>query len=230
MNTLKLSLLTAAATLSMGGTAFAADDTGPSVTFNIGAASDYVFRGASQTDENPQIFGGADVSMGQFYAGVWGSNVDFNDSTDAEIDVYAGFKPTLGAVSLDLAAIYYGYIDAPSGSDYGYAEFKAAGSVPIGKGSLGAAVYYSPDFFGSVDEAVYYEVNGSIGLAEKFTISGALGRQELKGPGDYTTWNVGVGYALNDHIGIDVRYHDTGAHEFGKLYDSRGVVSLKATF
>jgi uncharacterized protein (TIGR02001 family) len=230
MKTLKLALLAAAATISMGGAAFAQDDTGPSVSFNVGAASDYVFRGVSQTDENPQIFGGVDVTMGQLYAGVWASNVDFNDTTDAEIDVYAGFKPTLGAVSLDLAAIYYGYIDAPSGSDYGYAELKAAGSVPVGKGSLGAAVYYSPDFFGSIDDAIYYEVNGSVGLMDKVSASAALGRQEVEGFGDYTTWNIGVGYAFNDHIGIDLRYHDTDKHEFGKLYDSRAVVSLKATF
>jgi uncharacterized protein (TIGR02001 family) len=230
MKTLKLSLAAAAASLAMGGAAYAQDDTGPSVSFNVGAASDYVFRGASQTDEDPQVFGGVDVTMGQFYAGAWASNVDFYDSTDAEIDVYVGFKPTMGAVTVDLAAIYYGYIDAPSGSDYAYFEFKAAASVPVGKGSLGAAVYYSPDFFGVVDDAFYYEVNGSYGLTDKISISGALGRQELEGPGDYTTWNVGLGFALNSHIGIDVRYHDTSVHEFGKLYDSRGVVSLKATF
>jgi len=230
MNNLKLSLVAAAAALSMGGAAYAQDDSGPKVSFNVGAASDYVFRGVSQTDEDPQVFGGVDVTMGQFYAGAWASNVDFYDSTDAEIDVYAGFKPTLGPVSLDLAAIYYGYVDAPSGSDYAYFEAKAAGSVAVGKGSLGAAVYYSPDFFGAVDDAFYYEVNGSYPLTDKISVSGALGRQELEGPGDYTTWNLGVGFALNSHIGIDVRYHDSSVHEFGKLYDSRGVVSLKATF
>lgn len=230
MKTLKLSLAAAAAALAMGGVAHAQDDSGPSVSFNIGAASDYVFRGASQTDEDPQVFGGVDLTYGQFYAGAWASNVDFYDSTDAEFDLYAGFKPTLGAVSLDLAAIYYGYIDQPSGADYDYFEFKAAASVPVGKGSLGAAVYYSPDFFGAVDDAFYYEVNGSYALTDKISVSGALGRQELEGPGDYTTWNVGLGFALNSHIGIDVRYHDTSVHEFGKLFDSRGVVSLKATF
>jgi uncharacterized protein (TIGR02001 family) len=231
MQTLKLSLVAAAAAaLSMAGAAHAQDDGGPTVSFNVGAASDYVFRGASQTDEDPQVFGGVDLTMGRFYAGTWASNVDFSDSTDAEIDVYAGFKPTLGPVSLDLAAIYYGYVDAPSGSDYAYFEFKAAGSMPLGKASLGAAVYYSPDFFGVVDDAFYYEVNGSYPLTDKLSVSGALGRQELEGPGDYTTWNLGLGFALNSHLGVDVRYHDSSVHEFGKLYDSRGVVSLKATF
>lgn len=229
MKTLKIALLAAAASAAMGGAAFAQDE-GPSVSFNAGVASDYVFRGVSQTDEDVQVFGGVDVTAGMFYAGAWASNVDFLDSTDAEIDVYAGVKPTAGPVALDFAALYYGYVDAPSGSDYGYWEFKAAGSVPVGPGSIGVAAYYSPDFFGGVDEALYYEVNGSVPLAEKFTISGAVGHQYLEGPGDYTTWNLGVGYAINDHLGIDLRYHDTDEHDFGDIYDSRVVVGLKASF
>ena len=229
MKTLKVALLAAAATVAMGGAALAQDE-GPSVSFNIGASSDYVFRGVSQTDENPQIYGGADLSSGIFYAGVWASNVDFLDSTDAEIDAYVGVKPTAGPVALDLAAIYYGYVNAPSGADYGYWEFKAAGSVPAGPGTIGAAVYYSPDFFGGVDEAVYYEVNGAFPIGEKVSFSAAHGHQSLDGPGDYNTWNLGVGYALNDHIGFDLRYHDTDEHGFGSIYDSRVAVGVKATF
>ena len=230
MKTLQLTLMAAAATIAMGGAALAQDDAAPTVSFNVGAASDYVFRGVSQTDEDPQVYGGVDVGYGMFYAGAWASNVDFNDSTDAEIDGYFGVKPTAGPVSLDLGAVYYGYVNAPSGADYGYWEFKAVGSVPAGPATIGAALYYSPDFFGSVDEALYYEVNGSVPLAEKVSLSAALGHQSLKGPGDYTTWNIGVGYAFNEHFGLDLRYHDTDEHSFGKLYDSRVVVGLKATF
>lgn len=230
MKALKIGLLAAVASVAMGGAALAQDDSAPSFSFNVGASTDYTFRGVSQTDENPQVFGGVDMTAGQFYAGVWGSNVDFNDSTDAEIDVYAGFKPSAGPVSLDLGVVYYGYVNAPSGSDYGYWEFKAAGSVPAGPGTIGAAVYYSPDFFGTVDEAVYYEVNAAFPLAEKVSVSGALGHQSLQGPGDYTTWNVGLGYALTENLGVDLRYHDTDEHSFGDIYDSRVVLGLKATF
>ncbi|MCC6296599.1 MAG: hypothetical protein IT469_07830, partial [Pseudomonadales bacterium] len=162
MRVWKLSLAATAASLALGGTALAQEDVTPAFSFNVGATTDYVFRGASQTDEDPQIYAGADVTAGQFYAGVWASNVDFLDSTDAEVDVYAGVKPTLGPVSADLGVIYYGYVDAPSGSDYAYWEFKAAGSVPVGPATVGLAAYYSPDFFGAVDEALYYEVNAAV--------------------------------------------------------------------
>jgi uncharacterized protein (TIGR02001 family) len=204
--------------------------TGPQLSYNIGVASDYVFRGVSQTDENAQLFGGVDLTAGKFYAGTWASNVDFNDSTDAEIDLYAGFKPTLGLATLDLGVIYYGYVDAPSGADYANTEFKAAASIPAGKGGLGAAVFYSPDSFGAADEATYYEINGSYPVARKWSVSGALGRQTYKGSGDYTTWNLGAAYAINDKLALDLRYVDTDEHGFGKLYDSRAVATLKAAF
>jgi len=200
------------------------------LSYNLGVASDYVFRGVSQTQENPQVSGGIDLTAGKLYAGTWASNVDFGDKTDAEIDLYAGYKPTLGAAALDFGVIYYGYVGAPKGADYGNVEFKAAGSVPAGKGAVGAAVFYSPDSFGAAKEAVYYELNGSYPVAAKWTVSGAVGRQTYEGSGDYATWNVGAAYALTDRLSLDLRYHDTDQHGFGKTYGARAVASLKAVF
>ena len=220
---------TAAATVAMAGAA-SAQDAAPVVAFNVGVANDYVFRGVSQTSGDIQVFGGADLSYGSFYAGTWASNVDFADSTDAEIDFYAGFKPTLGAATLDLGVIYYGYIDAPSGSDYGNFEFKAAASVPAGPGTVGAAVLYSPDSFGAVDDSIYYEVNASFPLADTLSIGGALGRATFEGPGDYTTWNIGATWSFMDHLALDVRYHDNNVGSFGKSYNERVVATLKASF
>jgi uncharacterized protein (TIGR02001 family) len=220
---------TAAATVAFAGAA-SAQDAAPTISFNAGVANDYVFRGMSQTNGDIQVFGGADVAAGMFYAGTWASNVDFGDATDAEIDFYAGFKPTVGVASLDLGVIYYGYIGAPNGAGYGNFEFKAAGSVPAGPGSLGAAVYYSPDGFGAVDDALYYEVNGSFPVAKALSIGGALGRQTFDGGGDYTTWNVGATFSFMDHLALDVRYHDNNHGEFGKFANERVAVTLKASF
>ena len=231
MRTLKLALLAAVGSLALAGTAHAQDDAFK-LAFNVGANTDYVFRGVSQTDEDPSVFGGIDATIGSIgYAGVWVSNVDFGNGTDGEFDIYAGIKPVVGAVTFDLAAIYYGYIDQPSGSNEDYWEFKGAASVAAGPATLGAAVYYSPSFFGKTGDAVYYEANAALPLGEtKFTISGALGYQQVEGPADYTTWNLGVGYALTDHIGLDVRYHDTDEHKFGDIYDSRVVAGIKVVW
>jgi uncharacterized protein (TIGR02001 family) len=201
------------------------------VAFNVGAATDYEFRGVSQTDHDPQVFGGVDLTSGQLYAGTWLSNVDFGNDTDVEFDLYAGVKPTAGPVSLDFAILYYGYAGQPSGSHEDYFEGKAAASIPLGPATLGAALFYSPEFFGKTGNALYYEANASVGIPRtSFSISGALGRQEVEGPSDYTTWNIGVGYALNQHLGLDVRYSDTDEHRFGKIYDSRLTASMKVAW
>ena len=221
--------LIAASALALSAGAAVAQD-GPQLSYNVGVASDYVFRGVSQTDQNAQLFGGVDLTAGRFYAGTWASNVDFHDSTDAEVDLYAGFKPTLGPATLDLGVIYYGYVNAPDHADYANTEIKAAASIPAGKGGVGAAVFYSPDSFGAADQATYYEVNGSYPVAEKWTVSGAVGRQTYKGSGDYNTWNLGATWAFSKTLALDLRYHDTSEHDFGKLYDSRAAATLKAVF
>lgn len=207
----KLALVGAAASLALGGAAFAQDDAAAdefSFSYNAGVASDYIFRGVSQTD-GPQVFGGVDIANGALYGGAWMSNVDFGDDTDAELDLYVGVKPELGPVTLDIAAIYYAYIGDSSASDYEYAEFKVAGSAPIGPVTLGTAWYYSPEFFGNTGEALYYELNGSYAINDKWSVGAAVGKQEIELATDYTTWNVGVGWAPLDKLALDLRYHDS---------------------
>src|SRR4051812_28679376 len=202
MRTLKFAVAAAAGSLILASAAHAQEDKPVSLAFNVGANTEYVFRGFSQSDEDPSVFGGVDATFaGIGYAGVWVSNVDFGNGTDAEFDLYAGVKPVVGPVTFDVGVIYYGYTDQPAGSHEDYWEGKVAASVPAGPATLGAAVYYSPEFFGKTGDAVYYEVNGSVAIPEtKFSVSGALGHQQVEGPADYTTWNLGVGFAVNDHI------------------------------
>lgn len=199
------------------------------VSFNVALTSDYVFRGFSQSDENVALQGGVDVTNGMFYAGAWASTVDFSDSTDAEIDLYAGITPTAGPVSLNFGALYYGYVSAPSGSDYNYWEIKAAASVPAGPATLGVAAYYSPEFFGGIGEALYYEANASISASDKWSFSGAVGQQTFNDFSalDYTTFNVGVGYAFTDKISADLRYSDTDLN-CTAICDERVALTLKA--
>lgn len=232
MNKLKVSLLAALGTMAFSGVAHAQDEGPVSLSFNLGAATEYVFRGVSQTDEDPQVFGGVDATLGSIgYAGVWASNVDFGDSTDAEFDLYAGVKPTVGAVTLDIGVIYYGYLDQPSGADYDYWEGKVAASAPAGPATFGAAVYYSPDFTANTGDAWYYEANATFPIpSSRFVVSGAIGHQTIEEASDYTTWNLGVGFSLTDNLGFDVRYFDTDGHELGKLYDSRLVAGVKLAF
>ena len=61
------------------------------VTGNIGATSNYLWRGTTQTSNEAAIQGGLDYAHDSgFYAGTWASNVDFGDETSYELDFYGG--------------------------------------------------------------------------------------------------------------------------------------------
>ena len=221
------------AAFALGGAAVAQEASSVELSFNLGVASDYVFRGVSQTDGDVQVSGGFDAELGGgFYAGVWASNVDFGNGTDLEYDIYAGVRPEVGPVALDLAVLHYGYTDAPAGSDQDFWEVKAAAAAPAGPLTLGAAVFYSPEFFGATGPATYAELNFAAPVSgDRVTVSGALGRQWVDEGVDYATWNLGVGIAITDHVSADIRYW--GANEgtaLGKLADDRVAVGLKASF
>lgn len=214
--------------LTMGAGAVQAQ-AAPEVAFNIGVVSDYVFRGASQTNEDPALQGGVDATFGNgFYVGTWASMVDFGDGTDAEVDLYGGYRTEAAGYALDFGVVGYLYVNEPGPANYNFVEFKAAASRAIGTATVGAAVYYSPDFFGADDAATYLEANAAYAVADKWTISGAVGHQWLDVNADYTTWNLGVAYALTSNLAMDVRYHDTDVD--GPLTDDRFVVGLKASF
>ncbi len=214
--------------LAMAGTAQAQSTPDIDLAFNVGVTSDYVFRGFSQTNEDPAIFGGVDATIGSFYAGAWASNVDFGDDTEAEVDVYGGYRTEAAGYALDVGVVGYFYVNAPGGADYDYVEVKAAASRAIGPYTVGAAAYISPDFFGVDEEAAYLEVNGAYAADNGITLSAALGYQALDVNADYTTWNVGIGLPLISGLGLDIRYHD--ADVTSALSEGRGVATLKYAF
>ena len=218
----------AAAAAALLAASSASAQNGPQVAWNVGLVSDYVFRGFSQTDEEPALQAGVDLTAGSFYAGAWASSVDFGDDTEAEVDLYGGFRTEAAGFAFDIGAVAYLYVEAPDGADYDYVELKAAASRAIGPVTAGAVVYYSPDFFGLDEEAAYVEGNVAFAPVDKWTVSAALGYQALDVNDDYTTWNVGAGYALTDNLAVDLRYH--GADIDGPLSDDRIVGGLKFTF
>ena len=66
------------------------------VTANVMLASNYIFRGISQSQNKPAIQGGFDYSHASgLYAGTWASNVSWvgtKDNNSMEWDFYAGYK------------------------------------------------------------------------------------------------------------------------------------------
>ena len=97
-----------------------------SVTANISAASNYLWRGVSQTQGAVAVQGGVDYEHDNgFYLGSWASNVDFGDATSYELDFYTGYAGSIGEeFGYDIGYLYYAYPDSDSNVDFG--ELKAA--------------------------------------------------------------------------------------------------------
>ena len=88
------------------------------VSANVSFASDYIWRGMTQSD-GPAIQGGFDYAAENgFYAGIWGSNVNFNDGAGSELDYYFGYGFTAGSIGVDIGYLAYDYPKNETGLDF----------------------------------------------------------------------------------------------------------------
>lgn len=190
-------------------------------------ASDYVWRGISQTDRGPAYFATITAKVGGAYLGVGTENVDFS-GISTEYDIWGGYVFTMGNVSLDLGASFYGYVDAPTKIDT--LEWKAGLAVNKGKASFGPTIYYTANYFGTDQAAVYGEVAASYGFSDKLVGSGAVGLQNIAQLPDYTTWNLGLTYFPVKHLKVDVRYHHANDRTVDPARVSKVVGTLTGEF
>ena len=212
---------------------------------NVGLTTDYVFRGFSQTDEGPAVQGGFDLTYGSFYAGVWGSNLEFeDDGTNIELDFYAGFTPKWRNLDFDFGVIYYAYPDGDdSGGELDFWELKAGVSGKVADPvTLGVTVYYSPDYTLEVGDNWVFEGTAEVALPAFTRVSpvlkGTLAWQEGdedEGGIDYGYYNIGMGFTFREKFSLDVLFWDTfdldGCNTATVFQcDERVVATLSASF
>lgn len=155
-------------------TAASAANAGVSSTWTL--ASDYDFRGVTQSAQDPALQGSLDYAHDSgWYIGAWGSNIDFGDDVDAdiEVDVYTGFSGgPEGGVGWDAGIVYYSY---PGDSDLNYLEAYAGLAYSWFEGK----VSYSNDYGGDSTEgnapAWYVEANGTFPLPNDFSVLAHVG-------------------------------------------------------
>jgi uncharacterized protein (TIGR02001 family) len=173
-----------------------------------GVYSDYNWRGISQTSQDPALQGSIDYAHDSgFYLGAWGSNVDFGDCCDenVEIDIYTGFR--FGeTVTWDLGLVYYTY---PGADDLDFPEIY----VGVGYEWLSGKISYSNDFGNYDESAFYYEANAAYELPANFGINAHLGFSDgdgieaAYGQDNYFDWAVGVTYDWS-HFTFGLKYAD----------------------
>ena len=129
-----------------------------SLDWNVGATSQYMWRGMSQ-GSGAAVSGGLDYSADNgFSIGTWVSNVDFGDDTTYELDGYFGYS--FGPVSLGY--IYYAY---PDGDDLDFSEVSI--SAELGAVTLGVAVLADADWEGtSFGDDPYFFLDTGFTLVE----------------------------------------------------------------
>lgn len=205
-----------------------AEDNDVQISASLTGATDYVWRGVSQSDEDPAVFAAINVGIDGFYVGAGTENVDFA-GVNQEYDLRAGYAFSLGKnVKLDLGVVRYGYIDAPV--DIDTLEVKAGLSGSVGKIGLGVTGYHTWDYFGTNESANYVEASASFPLIDKLSGSAAVGHQQISNLPDYNTWNAGISYEVLTGAKVDLRYHDTDTSTFGTLADARIVGSFSVSF
>lgn len=137
--------------------------------------SDYIVRGISNSAHRPAGNAYGELRYGWLYSGVSTTSVTLPTSPAAEIDVYGGFRPTWGPLTLDFGAIYYAY---PGN----HQQWWLGGTIPVAtfRSSLGAApttafdpsyveIYFKPSW--AVND--YLTLGGQVAYAPNWNNYGA---------------------------------------------------------
>ena len=163
------------------------------VAYNVGLYSQYIFRGLTQTNRQPALQGGIDLTHSSgFYLGAWGSNISWlrdkiGTSSDAvytsggslELDLYGGYRTDIKGVGIDVGALQYWYpgtLRKPGQSganttevygalSYGWLQGKI--STVVSEDAWGFGKEYNVSSGGDDERGTYYaELNANIPLAD----------------------------------------------------------------
>jgi uncharacterized protein (TIGR02001 family) len=212
-----------------------AESNGPepeySLTYNIGAVSDYRVRGIAQTSYKPAIQGGADFAhKAGFYAGTFASNVkwvkEFNLATKGswELDLYGGFRDAITSdISYDVGVITYRYPGNNSGDagTPGAGLFSKADTTEV----YGSMTYkmvtlkYNrsvSNFLGNLDShgSQYLDLSASFDLGNGFTLTPHVGHQWIPNqalPANYTDGSLTLAKDFGNGLSATVAAMDTNA-------------------
>ena len=153
------------------------------LAFNVGAVTDYRYRGISQTRLKPALQGGVDYSNGGFYLGTWASTIkwikDGGGDADVEIDLYGGYKFELAKdTTLDVGLLTYQYPSNKLATSANTTEVYAALTAGIFTAKYSHSV---SNLFGFADSksSGYLDLSAAVDLGEGLTLTPHLGYQKV---------------------------------------------------
>lgn len=245
----KMGMLAAGVLLLAMGSAMAEEAESPH-SFTGGAAlgTDYMYRGQSQTGNNPAVSGTLNYkyTTGGFadvYAGAWASSINFGGNM--ELDWYGGLTGVVGDTGLGWEGgfLYYQYPGQNQGDELDFVEGHFGISYSFanlpGTPSTNFKMHFSPDWQLNTGDAIYTEGNVSFTLPYSFGLSGHVGHQDVDdnatwGTPDWTEWNIYLSRPLGPVV-ISVGYQDSDLDKSecfggGNICDGRAVASVSWGF
>jgi hypothetical protein len=168
------------------------------LAFGSAIASDYIWRGITQSNHKPSVAAYFEPRYNinkdlQLYAGIGAASISFPNRAAAEVDFYAGFRPTVGKASFDFGVWYYWYpggtcYNLAAGGDCATFADATTGGLPLngnfakkdwsffevyGKVNyavtdafgVGAFVYYSPDVLNTGADGIFFGGNAKYTFA-----------------------------------------------------------------
>jgi uncharacterized protein (TIGR02001 family) len=126
----------------------AEDDTATiSISGSATIASDYRFRGVSQSDQEMAVQGGLTVAHDSgVYVGAWASNLSgwgTFGGANMELDLIGGYRVPIGNAVLDAGLTWYMYPGGADKTDFAEPFVKLTGSA--GPATLTAGAAYAPE-------------------------------------------------------------------------------------
>nr|WP_315469224.1 TorF family putative porin [uncultured Undibacterium sp.] len=170
------------------------------VSFNAALASDYRYRGISQTRLQLALQGGADYvnNPSGLYAGAWASTIkwtkDAGGGGSVEVDLYAGKRGALTSdISYDVGVLTYVYpsnglaVSANTTEIYGQLNY---GSAYV-KYSHATTNLFG---FANSKNSGYLDIGANIDIDSGLVLNLHAGHQQVKNNSisAYTDWKVGV--------------------------------------
>jgi len=158
------------------------DSLGLTITTTPLVATDYLFRGISQTRNRPAIQGTVDIEHESgLYVGAFISNANFvGTNIRQEVDGFFGYRFSALGAKFDIGAVYFGYPgydEPPGGFSASWWEVQARASYEIEPFKLIGLVTWSPNFNFESGNAFYLEGGFDVALPAEFTLSVRAGYQ-----------------------------------------------------
>lgn len=182
----KKTLVAVAAALAASGGALLPTAAQAQLAFNVGAVTDYRYRGISQSRLKPALQGGIDYSAGGFYVGTWASTIKWIDDLDAdskvEIDVYGGYKgEVMPGLGYDVGILTYVY---PSNDlDPSANTTEIYGALTYGPATLKYSHAVTDTFANPDSENSYYlDLSATFDVGSGLMLTPHIGYQKIKGP------------------------------------------------